>query len=223
MEPGTREKLLHAAAEVFAERGFRESTVREICTRAGANIAAVNYHFRDKEGLYHAVLAELHRQGEAEAGMPEAVDGSLRVPGLTAAERLEVFVSMMARKMLADDPRGKAARIMAREMIEPTGALSVVAERVIRPKMRALDAIVAELLGEEIGDGPSGERVRLASHSVIGQLLFYKHARPMIELVRPEQEYTPEAIARVAGHITRFSLAAIEGLREEYRKGGGFR
>ena len=53
---GTRERLLEAAGEVFAQKGFREATIREICARAGANIAAINYHFGGKERLYAEVL-----------------------------------------------------------------------------------------------------------------------------------------------------------------------
>ena len=52
----TRRQLLEAAGEVFATAGFRNATVREICRRAGANLAAVNYHFGDKEALYAEVL-----------------------------------------------------------------------------------------------------------------------------------------------------------------------
>ena len=48
----TRRQLLEAAGAVFAEAGYRDATVREICRRAHANIAAINYHFGDKEKLY---------------------------------------------------------------------------------------------------------------------------------------------------------------------------
>src|SRR3989441_12906972 len=52
----TRQRLLEAAGEVFAERGFRDATIQEICRRADANIAAVHYHFADKERLYRTVI-----------------------------------------------------------------------------------------------------------------------------------------------------------------------
>src|ERR687891_2210622 len=52
----TEKRLLEAAGEIFAEYGYRAATVRQICEKAGANIAAVNYYFGDKEGLYLAVL-----------------------------------------------------------------------------------------------------------------------------------------------------------------------
>ena len=53
---GTRNKLIDAAGQVFAEHGFKAATVREICARASANVALVNYHFGDKEKLYEEVL-----------------------------------------------------------------------------------------------------------------------------------------------------------------------
>ena len=59
----TRRRLLDAAGEVFAEKGFAKATVREICQKAEANIAAVNYHFGDKEKLYAAVLPTASRPG----------------------------------------------------------------------------------------------------------------------------------------------------------------
>src|SRR5690349_14132568 len=58
----TRQHILETAGQLFAERGFAESTSKEICTRAGTNMAAVNYHFGSRDGLYEAVLIEAHRQ-----------------------------------------------------------------------------------------------------------------------------------------------------------------
>src|ERR1700688_16280 len=63
----TRSKLLHAAGEVFAEAGYHAATVREISRRAGANVAAVNYHFGDKLELYTAVLRETMQGPSLEA------------------------------------------------------------------------------------------------------------------------------------------------------------
>ena len=53
---GTEQRLLEAAGEVFAESGYRGATVRQICEKAKANLAAVNYYVRDKDGLYLAVM-----------------------------------------------------------------------------------------------------------------------------------------------------------------------
>jgi len=80
----TRARLLDAAAHVFAEHGFQAATIRDICTRAGANVAAVNYHFRDKAGLYLAVL----RHSMNAAGQPEP-----RELAMSAATPEEGFAS----------------------------------------------------------------------------------------------------------------------------------
>ena len=52
----TRDRLLQVAAEMFADRGFKKVTIREISAAAQANVAAVNYHFGDKDALYRAVV-----------------------------------------------------------------------------------------------------------------------------------------------------------------------
>ena len=70
----TKTRLLEAAGEEFADKGFEGATVRVICDRAGVNLAAVNYHFGDKEHLYVQALLHAHRCGSDDAD-PETVCG----------------------------------------------------------------------------------------------------------------------------------------------------
>src|SRR6476620_10595716 len=116
----TRRRLLEAAGEVFAEQGFRRATVREICARAGANIAAINYHYRDKERLY----AEVMQSGVASAIQIYPPDMGLE-PGVAASpeRRLHAFVRSLLYRLLGEGPHAWHGRLMLWEMIEPTGAL----------------------------------------------------------------------------------------------------
>ena len=76
---------MDAAGEIFAEYGYRAATVRQICEKAGANIAAVNYYYGDKERLYHSRAA-------LGAGCPsDKISIAIGLgPDATAEERLRV-------------------------------------------------------------------------------------------------------------------------------------
>lgn len=197
----TRHALIEAGGAVFAEVGFRNATVREICQRAGANIAAVNYHFGDKEALYREVLA--YFQGRALQKYP--LDLGVQ-PGAPAAERLHAFVRAFLLRLL--DPGSDAwhGRLISREMIDPTRALDDIVVERIRPQAQHLGGIIRELLGGE----SDAETVRLCSCSVVSQCLFYHHCQPVVRRLFPEQKFAPEQIEQLATHITRFSLAAIK-------------
>src|SRR3954469_4041424 len=90
LEP--RQRLLEAAEDLFAQRGFDGATVREICDRAGMNVAAVNYHFGDKQALF--VEAVKSAYACATAGLPPTWP-----PGTPPVEKLRTFIRMMATVM----------------------------------------------------------------------------------------------------------------------------
>lgn len=207
----TRQHLLEAAGEVFAEAGYRSATVREICERAGANIAAVNYHFGDKEKLYLAVLQETYRT----AIKMYPADYGLK-PNATAEERLRAFVHSLLLRIFSDGPSARHGKLMAREMMEPTGALDAIVREDIQPMSALLLSTVGELLGPGADEGTK----RLCANSVVSQALFYHHCRPVVVRIAPELKFDRAGLDRLAEHITQFSLAAIKSLAKKPRNGG---
>jgi AcrR family transcriptional regulator len=208
-DTATRQRLLEVAGEVFAEQGFRSATIRDICARAGANVAAVNYHFGDKERLYLAVLEHAHSTalGRYPPDLGTTGDSS-------AEERLRAFVRSFLLRMLDEGVPAWLGKLMAREMIEPTAALDGLVERVMRPLFVQLVGIVEELSGA----GTDPERVRLCAKSVVGQVLFYRHAQECLRRLEPAEPRDSERIERLADHVTIFSLAAIRGMSKDGSK-----
>lgn len=207
----TQQRLLEAAGAVFAEVGFRDATVRDICSRAGVNIAAVNYHFRDKDGLYAAVLASAHDSASKSHPYDEGQRGAS-----TPQERLAGFVLTFMNRLFDEGRPAWQPRLMAREMIEPTGALDEVVERSIRPHFVLLSSIIRDLLGPAATD----EVVALCGASVVGQCLLYHHCRPVVNRLFPEYGYTAEWTRKRAEHIAAFSLGGIAGVRAAHEAGG---
>ena len=200
---GTEDRLLQAAGEIFAEYGYRAATVRQICEKAGANIAAVNYYFGDKARLYMAVLRSVpHAYAEK---YPPSSGLSSRA---TAEQKLRGYVESMLHRVFDEGRPGWHTKLIAREMIEPTPALDTLLEEVARPAHGEL----ASILGEMLGAGVSDDVLRRCTLSVISQCVYYHHARTVIRRLYPEQKYDSDEIEQLAEHITRFSVAGLRSL-----------
>jgi len=200
----TRERIIFAAGEIFAEEGFQAATVRAICEKAQVNIAAVNYHFRDKLGLYTEVLREscVHDK----LAPTHAVDD----PKLA----LRSFIYGMMSRLLRPGYDSWRMHIMAREMAQPTPALTAVIEQTIRPNSDFLRSIVSRLVGL-----PSDDiRVRRTSYSIVGQCMMYRIGAPVLKQLWPDMPPSEQSIEEIAAHITEFSLHGIEGLTSQIRE-----
>lgn len=198
----TRRHLLEAAGEVFAEAGFRNATVREICQRAGANVAAINYHFGDKETLYVEVLRYAH--GKALEKYPLLMDVDESAP---PEKKLHAFVYSLLSRIFDKGPTSWHGRLMSREMIEPTPALDSLIEERIRPMSSVLWKVIAGILDCP----PTDERVLLCAFSVVSQCVFYNHCRPAVAKLFPQLlPHDTASIKELAAHITQFSLAAMK-------------
>ena len=200
----TRRQLLEAAGEVFAGAGYRDATVREICRRAGANVAAVNYHFGDKEKLYAEVLRYAHSKAHEKYPLVPDVG-----PDATPEKKLRAFVHSLLQRTFAKGPAAWHGKLMSREIIEPSTALDSLVEERMRPMAGQLWQIVADILECPLNH----ERVRQCSVSVVSQCVFYHHCRPvMLRLFPKDFPQDAAGIERLADHITRFSLAAMKHL-----------
>lgn len=195
----TRARLIDAAGEMFAELGFHHTTVRQICQRAGANIAAVNYHFRDKTGLYTEVVRQSMRAARLDA-VRAAFDQKL-----PAEEILRAVIRARLESLRSLDLGDWHFRIFAHELAKPTPAMNVVVNEAIRP----LYSRMCTLLGSILRLPPDNEKTRLCTHSIIGQILFYAFARPVISRLAPEMKLSGTQIDLLADHITEFSLAYL--------------
>jgi TetR/AcrR family transcriptional regulator, regulator of cefoperazone and chloramphenicol sensitivity len=194
----TKARLLEAAGEEFAEKGFEGATVRSICTRAGANVAAVNYHFGDKEQLYLQAILEAHRCG---AVLP--LDAEFFA--YPAAEQLRRYIRHFLSNILAiDQTSGWQQNLMLREMLRPTQASDQLVQEVIRPKFDRLQAVLARLCPEA-----EPRRLHVLAFSIVGQCLHYKVGRSISERLIGSDEFASLDLDYLTDHITAFSLAAL--------------
>jgi len=204
----TEQRLLDAAGEIFAEYGYRAATVRQICEKAGANVAAVNYYYGDKEQLCQAVLRSVPNAHAVKYPSRSGLSAEA-----TAAEQLRAYVRSLLHRVFDPGRPGWHSKIIAREMVEPTRALDSLLEEVAQPLHRELAGIVRSLLGADADD----EAVRFCALSVMGQCVYYHHARSVLTRLYPEQNYGADDIARLVDHISEFSLAALRELAQKRR------
>jgi TetR/AcrR family transcriptional regulator, regulator of cefoperazone and chloramphenicol sensitivity len=203
----TRQRLLEAAKRLFADRGFRKVTVRQICQAAGANLAAVNYHFHDKEGLYRAVFEH------GIALIQETTDLSLRAPAEASAEdRLRAFIRTVVERMASRKNDNWLAQLIHHEIDSPTDALDHVVQRAIGPRLRALADLVADVMQCDLEDPQVGQVVAsihaqlmlgLRPWHAFGKRLHWPHA------------WTAEDLGR---HIADFSVGGLVAIRDARRR-----
>lgn len=200
----SRDRLLKAAVEVFAERGFRDATMREICAQAEVNTAAVNYYFGGKENLYAEALAFAFRQANQRYPLDEALDASL-----PAQTRLTRFIQVLLRRLLDETALGHHGRLIACEIAQPTAALDGILRSAIAPQIALLRGLLPELLGP----GWEEADIHRCVFSIIGQCLMYKHSRSVVDHICPQIIADATENERTAEHIARFSLAALENIK----------
>jgi TetR/AcrR family transcriptional regulator, regulator of cefoperazone and chloramphenicol sensitivity len=190
----TRRKLIEVAGQVFAEHGLSGATAKQITDRAKVNIAAVNYHFKDKTDLYVEVLRQAC-SAAAERLLSQPLTGD-------SETRLRLFVLRMVQDSQRQ-PRWQM-KLFARELVEPTAALDWVADLVARPLTTQLVEIVKELAGPKM----SQKKAIFIACGIIAQCLFFTRDRSLMQRLYPGLDvlHNPK---KLATRIADFALGAI--------------
>lgn len=203
----TRIRLLGAAADVFAQRGYHEATIAEICKQAQANVAAVNYHFGDKESLYREAWRNAFR--ESLKAFPP--DGGVK-ENASPEERFRGRITALLERI--SDPNNREFSIVQKELANPTGLLEEVLEEELRRLQREMESVVRELLGPI----PPNRTLQFCVISVLSQCI-----NPIVAKRKRGGDQKgfsgPPKIGNIsayARHVSRFSLAGIEAIREEW-------
>jgi AcrR family transcriptional regulator len=202
--PDTAARLLQAAGRLFAEQGFRLTSVRQIVEAAGANLNSIKRQFGGKRQLYTAVLRQ--QAGLALTSFPMAP----AAPGARRDEAdLAQFVQVIARRIL--DPRSgsRMPRLMLRELADPTDEIERVVAELVGPNFRVLCAAVRN----ELGKGFTALEVQRCAYSVVAQIWFHLYAREIVRRLTPQIRLDPCGIERLAQHIGLFCSGALAQLR----------
>lgn len=209
----TKSRLLEAAGEEFALKGFEGATIRSICDRAKVNLAGVNYHFRNKEQLYsEAVIAAHQFRGRIALELP--------LESLPPTEALRLYIYSFLKNVLEiqRDTKTWRSELMMREIFHPTEACDALVRQSIRPQFIRLRGILNRICPEA-----DETRLDVMAFSIVGQCLHYKMANAICQRLMTTERYVQLDLDYLTDHITGFTLAALglaAPLDEAGRPGG---
>lgn len=203
----TTDRVLAAAATLFAERGFARTTIRDLATRADVNVATGHYHFGSKRALYLAVARAQFEALDARLAAERALPESDALAGASRRELerlLERRIHGMLSFLLGPPPSPHGA-LMIRELCDPTDALPVIVREFVGPQKQRMMALVARL-GPSLASGD----VERCTFSIVAQIFFQRLMLPALPELMGEATLPRDHVRRTAAHVTAFSLAGID-------------
>lgn len=205
----TRNRLLDAGVRLFAENGFKGVSVRELCTEANANVAAIQYHFGGKEGLYQAIFETT--LDDDEAGFQAYMDNINTVIDGAGKNRaqLGMALSMYIKSFFARFPFNERKRwfsvLVLRELSFPGQGFELVYKRRMQPSQYVLARIVAALEGIEA----NSEQARLQAHVLNGTIMSVAISRNVLVRIMDWDNLTPQRLTQLSDVISSLLFKAL--------------
>lgn len=171
---GTAADLIAAALRLFGRKGFAATSTREIAAAANTNVASIAYHFGNKDGLRRACGEEIIRRIGAVLG---PATPAMDQPPELAIKAMEGVIRTMSDFMLARRESEDIVPFMLRELAENGPVLDVVYTTLFAPIHGRLCRLWSAITGEPA----ESHRTRLLVFSLIGQLMYFRIGRPIVE------------------------------------------
>jgi len=203
----SKERILQEAEALFAERGFYAVTIREITQAARCNLAAVNYHFGNKQNLYMEVFRCLWKPRAKR--ILARFESVLAQRELTLQDIVHAVAEAFIKGPLSDEERLRHFQLMVREMARPTEAFEMVIGDVIGPFQRKLAELIRPFMAREMGQ----VALLLYIQSIISMVIHFNFARnPVMRITG--MEYDAQFKDELVDHVVQFSLSGLNGAGE---------
>ncbi|MEK6749128.1 MAG: CerR family C-terminal domain-containing protein [Pseudomonadota bacterium] len=205
----TRQRLLDAGTRLFAEHGYRGVSVRELCTEAAVNIAAINYHFGGKQGLYHAIFEATLAADEPRFQELLRNTRLLLASAQGNREQLARVVQIFTTGMLVPTTTNERARsfgvLVIRELAFPSTEFEIIFQRRAQPCQQMFASIVAATTGL----AEDSEQVRIETHALVGMIFHIGLSRSILLRTMDWDVVTPPRAALVADFVTQLVCNAL--------------
>ena len=202
-----KDRILYEAEVLFARRGFYAVTVREITKAARCNLAAVNYHFGNKQNLYMEVFRCLWKPRAKR--ILARFESVLAQRELTLQDIVHAVAEAFIKGPLSDEERLRHFQLMVREMARPTEAFEMVIGDVIGPFQRKLAELIRPFMAREMGQ----VALLLYIQSIISMVIHFNFARnPVMRITG--MEYDAQFKDELVDHVVQFSLSGLNGAGE---------
>lgn len=210
-EDNTRDRLMEAAVRLFGQHGFDGVSTRVLTEAAGANIAAIKYHFGDKQGLY---VATLERMAAEVQDIMRPIMESLK-SGVIAANgdrgmlmRLsEQMIANTVRALLSDEEMKTRMALFVREYTTPSQFFPILYEALPKRMHEMLAELISKIDNIEAND----PRAIIRSHILAGEILIFLFGREVILKRMNWKSFTPEGIEQIAQEMKRMFVRSLFG------------
>lgn len=193
----TRADLIEAALDLFGQDGFSAVSTRALVDRAGANLAAIQYHFGGKDALYRAVVDHViaifpPRLDLAESLLTEQL-AHLKGNPEAQAVLLKTLAATLLRAFLGDTQMRRIVPFFLREMIHPSPHFDHFYTALPGRLHSLLTRFVALVLDTTVED----ERAILQAHALIGQIVVFQIGRPILLRRTGWDDFTPQRVEQI--------------------------